>query len=255
MTEPTPESVPYAYSGLVPRTDLPFDQAWEDRMQARRDLKERIFLYAYGHNPAGHAYAADEMAKFNAETLRLFPDRFREPTKEELAKRAEFASLIQSLSTPVARARNDSESATTDDFREHLKGWARKHLGIELTDAQMKYAHAASVVPAPRESITGQPWLVPQSDAAIGEIDWAEIGVSRDTPPTAKLRKALEVYDASKGWPTPEYVIEAARELLAEQDAERTRNDTPRDLSTDPVVQRHNANVARSVGYLPPGAF
>lgn len=28
-----------------------------------------------------------------------------------------------------------------------------------------------------------------------------------------------------------------------------------RDLANDPVVQRHNANVARSAGYLPPGAF
>jgi hypothetical protein len=64
---------------------------WDARMQARRDLKDRIFHAAYGVSEEGHRYAADEMAKFNAETLALFPDRFRVPTKEELLAQEEFA--------------------------------------------------------------------------------------------------------------------------------------------------------------------
>lgn len=87
--------------GLSERCAGPDAEAWEERMQARRDLKDRIFHLAYGMSKEGHATAADEMAKFNAETLRLFPDRFREPTPEEQAERERFVELVSAPLTPT----------------------------------------------------------------------------------------------------------------------------------------------------------
>lgn len=86
-------------------------EAWEARMQARRDLKDRIFYLAYGRSEAGHEEAAREMAEFNAETLRLFPDRFREPTPEELQRREEFAEMIRGLSkAPIQHVTHEVSS-------------------------------------------------------------------------------------------------------------------------------------------------
>lgn len=76
-------------------------QEWDARMSQRRSLKEQIFHLAYGLSAEGHAEAARAMAEFNAETLRLFPDRFREPTAEEQAQREQFRLLTASLPTPT----------------------------------------------------------------------------------------------------------------------------------------------------------
>lgn len=54
-----------------------------------------------GVSTQGHEEAADEMAEFNAETLRLFPERFREPTAEEQEARARFVELVSAPLTPT----------------------------------------------------------------------------------------------------------------------------------------------------------
>lgn len=130
---------------------------WEARMQARRELKERIFSLAYGRSPEGHAEAADAMAEFNAETLRLFPDRFRKPTPEEQEARERFRELVSAPLTPtfqqtaadaIAIDLEGPEEYLGEDAapRSHevmgidasmpLTDWVRRALGIELTDAQ-----------------------------------------------------------------------------------------------------------------------
>jgi hypothetical protein len=118
----------HAYGGLVPRKDGewhhhfedifrdpcsicggrigtpcrgPRADEWDARMQERLELKERVFHAAYGVSEEGHRYAADEVAKFNAETLRLFPERFREPTPEEQEARDSFDALLRSATGMV----------------------------------------------------------------------------------------------------------------------------------------------------------
>lgn len=90
--------------GVYEQCAGPQAEEWEARMQARRDLKDRIFHLAYGMSTEGHAEAADAMAEFNAETLRLFPDRFREPTPEELKRREEFQAMVDGLTDPAPRS-------------------------------------------------------------------------------------------------------------------------------------------------------
>ena len=77
-------------------------EAWDARMRQRRALKDRLFHLAYGMSTEGHAEATRQMAEFNAETLRLFPDRFREPTAEEQEARAWFVELVSAPLTPRA---------------------------------------------------------------------------------------------------------------------------------------------------------
>lgn len=76
-------------------------QAWDARMSQRRSLKERLFHLAYGISEVGHEEAARQMAEFNAETLRLFPERFREPTVAEQEARARFMELVSAPLTPT----------------------------------------------------------------------------------------------------------------------------------------------------------
>jgi len=88
-------------------------RAWEARMQERHDLKEAIFGLIYGaYVPAEkREQAAAGMAEFDAETLRMFPERFREPNAEELQRRADIEAILVSF-----RARVVSRAAA-DVFR------------------------------------------------------------------------------------------------------------------------------------------
>lgn len=75
----------------------PRAEEWEARMQERRDLKERVFHLAYGVSTEGNREAARKIREFDTETLRLFPERFREPTAEELKHREEFQDMLSRL--------------------------------------------------------------------------------------------------------------------------------------------------------------
>lgn len=149
--------------GVYDQCAGPDAEAWEVRMQERRDLKDRIFHLAYGVSRKGNREAKRTMAEFDAETLRRFPDRFREPTPEELKRREEFREMLAGLSkapiveVPLTEAEERylaKARRQQDELNEHIRAAKEKAWdeGVEVgkTIANRKMADDVWGIPIPQ---------------------------------------------------------------------------------------------------------